>query len=106
MSRGNDRFYPWDSSKILAGLIAGGISIIDSQDLRVTNKRGEGFESGAVGGAAEGGEVGQVAGELMAEHAVPLAFNEDEGWMSGPVIGAEEGLLAATDIDELWLKSF
>ena len=48
-------------------------------------------EGGAVRGASQGGDVAEVIDELSAEHGVKFAFDEEEGGVTDPEVGTEEG---------------
>ena len=87
----------------MAGLIASGIGIVDGDDFWIVEQGYKGVKSEVMGGAAEGGEVGEIVGFLPGEHAVPFAFGEDEGIVAGPEIGAEEGGFRAAHGNEFWL---
>ena len=87
----------------MAGLIAGWIGIVDGDDFWIVEQGCKSVKTEMMGGAAEGGEVGEVAGFLPGEHAIPFAFGEDEGVVAGPEIGAEEGGFGTTNSYKFWL---
>jgi len=89
--------------------LAGEIQVISDQEM------GDGKEIFApdgpiqagetVGGAAQGGNAGQVGGFLVQEHAVELAFGQERQPGAAQVGGAEQTRPAALDLDVFLLTA-
>ena len=89
---------------LLAGWIAvvGGEEVGDGEQVFAPDGQVEAAE--AVGGGAQAGDAGQVAGLLVEQQAVELAFGEDGEPGAAQVPCAEEGGLAAFDFDVFLLS--
>jgi len=92
---GND-LNPAERAQVLAGAVAGGVSVVDGEDGLVAGESDQVGEGGMVGSTSQGGNVEEVVGMLPGEHAVEFAFGEEEGRVASlsttfPGVGAEEG---------------
>ena len=68
------------------GAVAGGIGVVAGEDAAIAGQAGEIGEGWAAGSTAQGGDVAKVAAFLPGEHAVELAFDEEESSEADPEV--------------------